>query len=90
MRNQTANMFINYHRNPTVIKWMKINTLAKVISCNGTLTLVDVWRQGVTGQKVGEAAARQGGFEITSLLLNVFQKFKYSQNTPFYRYCNIM
>ena len=45
---------------------MKINTLAEVISCTGTLTLLDVWRQGVTGQKVGEAAAKQGGFEITN------------------------
>ena len=63
MRNQTANMFINYHRNPTVIKWMKINTLAEVISCDGTLTLLGVWMQGVMGQKVGEAAARQGALK---------------------------
>ena len=63
MRKQTANMFINYHRNPTVIKWMKINTLAEVISCDGTLTLLGVWMQGVMGQKVGEAAAQQGALK---------------------------
>ena len=39
-------------------KWSKIKTLAEVISCTGTLTLLAVWGKEVMGQMVGEAVAR--------------------------------